>query len=382
MRLGAIYTLYGRRAGAELFVEKTLEAILRLAPGWELTVLCNTEAEAVLREVLPAARVEPVPWLNNQFKKAFWLEFLSARAIHRGRFDAFWIPSGGAHFPGRWNVPAVVTFLDMGAFLVRNQYDFKRTVYRKYLATPLSLRRGAAFTGISRTTVDDLVRLFPRVKNPEVIHPGPSPLPPAPPMDRPAEVVEQEIGLKVDRIFFSPARTDYRGKGRDILLRAYAGYRRQVPDPWPLLMPGPQGEFHDQVMRDIATLGLEGHAVWPGRVSDACIQALYGVSGAMIMPSRIEGFGFPLLEAMARGVPVICSDAGSLPEVAGGAALIFPSGDAARLEEAMVRLHRDPALREDLVLKGRRRCREYSWEETARKYIALFLRVAGRGPQG
>ncbi|MBU1693768.1 MAG: glycosyltransferase family 4 protein [Verrucomicrobia bacterium] len=376
--MATIYTLYGRRAGAEMFIEKTLQALVGQFPDWRLTVFCNSQAEAVLRNVLPTAELEYIPWLDNQFKKAFWLEFLSFRVVGRRRFDVFWIPSGSAHFPGRWNVPSVITFLDMGTFLVKDQYDFKRTVYRKYLATPRSIRRGVAFTGISRTTVDNLITLFPRVKQASVIYPGPSPFPPPAPMDDPAGVIEKEIGLKTGPILFSPARTDYWGKGRDILLKAYAGYRRQSAEPLPLIMPGPQGEFHDTVMRDIAALGLDGYAIWPGRVSDACIEALYRVSRAMIMPSRIEGFGFPILEAMTRGVPVICSDAGSLPEVAGGAALVFPSGNAERLEEAMVRLDRTPALREDLIRKGRERCRLFSWEHAARQYGEVFRQAAGR----
>ena len=379
MRIATIYTVYGRRAGAELFVEKTLQEIRRLAPDWQITVFCNQAARAILAERLPDADLRPVPWLDHRTTKAFWLECLSRRAVDRQSFDVFWLPSGSASFPGRWNVPTVATFLDMGGFLVKNRWNFRRAFYCKHVSTPRTLRRAAAFATISQTTADDLVRLFPHVQAPHVILLGPSPRPDSPRADPPHAVIERETGLKLSAILFSPARTDYLGKGRDVLLRAYAQYRRAVPNPLPLVMPGPRGAFHERFMADIENLQLADCALWPGRVSDECIEAFYRISRAMIMPSRTEGFGFPILEAMERGVPVVCSDAGSLPEVAGDAALVVPAGNAEKLAEALLMLEREPGLREDLIRRGRERCRAFSWEKTARQYVDLFTAVAA-GP--
>ena len=386
MRLAAIYTLYGRRAGAELFVERTLEEIGRQAPDWAITVFCNAQARDALRERLPGVQAEYVPWLDRQWKKAAWLEFCSAREVRPDRFDAFWVPSGSASFPGRWKVPAVVTFLDMGGFLVRNRWSLRRALYCKHISMPRSLRRAAAFAAISRTTADDLARLFPDAPAARVIHLGVSPRAASADPGDPRALIERETGLKLDAILFSPARTDYFGKGRDVLLRAYADYRRASQAPLPLLLPGPQGEFHDRMLQDLSALGLEGQALWPGRVSDDCIEAFYRISRAMILPSRTEGFGFPVLEAMERGVPVICSDAGSLPEVAGDAALLVTTGRADELTTAMLKLEQEPSLREELIRKGHERCRAFTWDATARKYLALFeettaISAAGR-PRG
>ncbi len=378
MRLALIYTVYGRRAGAELFAEKIVEEILRAAPDWSVTVFCNRQARDVLADRLPAVHLRYVPWLDHQLKKAFWLEFLSHRDINRATFDLFWLPSASASFPGRWNLPTVATFLDLGGFLMKNRWSFQRSIYTRFLSTPRTLRRAAAFTAISQTTADDLLRVFPDAKPAHVIHLGPSPRSGAAFVENPRDVIQRETGLHLSSIWFSPARTDYLGKGRDVLLDAYARYRQSSPSPLPLVMPGPPGAFHDQFLADIQSRGLAEHAFWPGRVSDACIEAFYQISHAMIMPSRTEGFGFPILEAMERGVPVICSNAGSLPEVAGNAALVVPTADAPALSEAMLRLERDASLHADLVAKGRERCRAFSWEKTARDYIWLFESVAGR----
>lgn len=377
MHLATLYTLYGRRAGAELFFERTLEELLRRGPAdWNWTVFCNTQAESVLRSQWPGLTIRRIPWLDNQYRKAFWLEFLSHRLINREQFDLAWLPSGGAAFPGRWNIPSVVTFLDMGVFTVKSRFNFTRTAYRKYISTPRSLRRASALTAISQTTADDVVRLFPWAPPPRAILLGPSPREPVILPEAPQRIVEKETGVRADRVWFSPARTDYRGKGRDILLRAYAAYLRESSRPRPLLLPGPEGEFHDRVMSDITELGLQGKAVWPGRVSDACIEACYRISEAMLLPSRIEGFGFPVLEAMERGTPVICSDAGSLPEVAGDAALIVPQGDVQGLCAAMLKLEREPALRDTLVRRGIERSRSFSWARTAEQYVEVFRAVA------
>jgi len=375
MRLAALYTVYGRRAGAELFVEKTLQEIQRVAPDWTLTVLCNKQAQAILKERLPSITTLYIPTLDHRTSKAFWLEFLSHRTVNGRNFDLFWLPSVSASFPGHWDIPSVATFLDMGGFLVKNRWSFRRSFYCKYISTPRSIRRAAAFTSISQATADDAMRLFPEVKPPHVIHLGTSPRCDTPLTESPESIIEQETGLQLSSILFSPARTDYLGKGRDILLRAYKEYRNVSSAPLPLLLPGPQGAFHKKVMEDIQTLGLAEVALWPGRVSDRCIEAFYRISHAMLMPSRTEGFGFPILEAMEYGVPVICSDAGSLPEVAGGAALLFPSGQTQGLVNALLRLEQESSLRDELIQKGLKRCHDFSWEKTAQGYVRVFESV-------
>jgi glycosyltransferase involved in cell wall biosynthesis len=372
MRFATIHTLYNRRAGAELLAEKTLEAIQEQAPDWQMTIFCNRQAKHALAERFTGPDIRYVPWLDNQFRKTFWLEFIAPRIVTRRHFDLFWLPSGGASFPGPWDVPTVATFLDMGVFLVKGRFDFVRTVYRKHISTPLSIRRAAALTAISRTTAEDVVKLFPKARMPAVVYPGPSPLLQRPAPPDPVDYIAKVTGHAFDRILFAPARTDYLGKARDILLLAYQEYRRRSAKPLPLVLPGPTGKGHDLLMRDIDTLHLQGHVIWPGSADSECMEAFYKISDAMILPSRTEGFGFPIIEAMDRGIPVICSDAGSLPEVAGDAALVVPTGSVGGLLEAMLKLEKQPGLRDELIRKGRERARAFSWEQTARGYIDVF----------
>jgi len=101
-----------------------------------------------------------------------------------------------------------------------------------------------------------------------------------------------------------------------------------------------------------------------------------------VMPSLIEGFGIPVLEAMERGLPVACSTAPSLPEVAGDAARYFDPEDEGEIAEAITELIRDSGLRERLVAAGYERARRFSWEATARQTIESYERAWDRNGSG
>jgi glycosyltransferase involved in cell wall biosynthesis len=101
---------------------------------------------------------------------------------------------------------------------------------------------------------------------------------------------------------------------------------------------------------------------------------------AFVLPSLFEGFGLPLLEAMASGTPVLCSRAASLPEVAGEAALYFDPLDVAALADVMTRCLTDEALRLDLARRGLAQARTFRWEETAQRTLAAFDDLLGGRP--
>jgi glycosyltransferase involved in cell wall biosynthesis len=110
-------------------------------------------------------------------------------------------------------------------------------------------------------------------------------------------------------------------------------------------------------------------------VSDEQLIELYRGATVFVFPSRYEGFGLPVLEAMACGCPVISSNASSLPEVAGEAALLVEPWDVDGFASVMERVLTDPALQADLRKKGLERAAQFSWDKTARETIAVYRRV-------
>lgn len=114
-----------------------------------------------------------------------------------------------------------------------------------------------------------------------------------------------------------------------------------------------------------------------GYVSDAELRSLYEHAGVFVYPSRYEGFGIPPLEAMALGCPVVASNAASLPEVCGDAALYFDPDDSGELANAIRRVMKEPETRRSLVERGRLRLRHHDWDNAARAHLALLAEVTG-----
>ncbi|MDP8988202.1 MAG: glycosyltransferase family 4 protein [Actinomycetota bacterium] len=176
--------------------------------------------------------------------------------------------------------------------------------------------------------------------------------------------------LKVDVPFVLFVGTLEPRKGVSDLLDAHAALRAAAPDLG-LVLAGPAGWG--------PPLDLSAPGVVPlGSVDDAQLDALYRAAVALALPSRYEGFGLPVLEAMTRGCPVVTTDAACLPEVAGGAAELVPVGDVDALAGALERILSDPDHRERMIAAGRRRAAGFSWDASARAHATAYASAASR----
>ena len=167
-------------------------------------------------------------------------------------------------------------------------------------------------------------------------------------------------------------------KNLTTLLRAFARLRDTAEcEPTPgLVLAGARGWLDDPIYQTVRSLGLEDVVCFPGFIDDDDLPAVYRGAELVAFPSLYEGFGLPVLEAMACGVPVVTSNTSAMPEVAGGAALLVDPLDVDEMAATIARVLRDEPLRERLRREGIARARQFTWETAARRtldaYASLF----------
>jgi len=157
-----------------------------------------------------------------------------------------------------------------------------------------------------------------------------------------------------------------------------------------LVLAGKKGWLYDDLFAQVERMGLAGRVIFPGYIDDADLPALLSGALAFVFPSLYEGFGIPVLEAGACGVPVITSNTSSLPEVAGdpsagsgqAAALLVDPHDVDAIAEAMTRLVTDEALRAELARRGLANVQRFSWEKCARETLAVLVEAGGQIANG
>lgn len=181
------------------------------------------------------------------------------------------------------------------------------------------------------------------------------------------------LGLTTDRFILFVGGADPR-KNHQTLLKAYA--RRLVKlKAYSLVLVGDSVHRFGNFMDTIRAYGLDGRAVCAGRLSVADLRVLYSHADLFVFPSVYEGFGMPVLEAMACGAPVITSNTTALPEVAGEAAVLVNPEDAEELADAIVRVVEDLTLRDALRAKGFERAKQFTWERAAQRTLAVYRDV-------
>jgi glycosyltransferase involved in cell wall biosynthesis len=166
-----------------------------------------------------------------------------------------------------------------------------------------------------------------------------------------------------------------RYKRQDVLVRALAA----LDDPTVrLVLPGESTPFEAELRALAADLGVAERVHLVDWVSEADLEGLYALATCVALPSALEGFGLPVLEAMVRGVPVACSARSALGEVAGDAALTFDADDQAAVDAAVRRLLTDAALRDDLAVRGRAHAAAFTWERTTQGTVEAYRRAVRR----
>lgn len=243
-----------------------------------------------------------------------------------------------------------------------------RTLYRMGLRA--AVRRADAIITPSRNTAEDLLSRT-RVP-PDRLH--------VVPLAASLETRDEDpdatlLRMKVPRPYLLFVGTL---EPRKNLVRLIRAYRRVAATglPHALVLAGPLG-WHDQALHREIALSGPGDIVMTGGVDDVQLDALYRGASAFVYPSLYEGFGLPVVEALARGVPTVASNGSSLPEVYGEAAVAVSPRSVREIAQGIETVLTDRELAERLSMRGIARAERFSWDETARLTLQVYERVAG-----
>ncbi len=266
-------------------------------------------------------------------------------------------------------VATVVTLHDLIWMRFGRSMTPRDTLAMKLTAIP-SVKRATRVIAISQAVRRDLeTTIGIDGRRIDVVAHGVSTTDGAPPADE--DAVRSRLALGDRRVVLCVAQKREH-KNLTGLVRALARLpERDVA----LVIPGGSTEYEDEVRRVAEEVGFAERLVLPDWVTEAELEALYRMSVAFALPSFEEGFGLPVLEAMARDVPVACSNTTSLPEVAGNAAELFDPRDPDDIARALGVLLRDPARREELVRRGHGRVAHFTWAQTGRRTLETYRRA-------
>jgi glycosyltransferase involved in cell wall biosynthesis len=364
-----------QRTGAGNYIVNLVRTVGQVDTVNEYVVFGQSPHEA---DLSPNEGFPNVRFMRQDFPgraaRLMWEQAGLPRQVRALRLDVLHSP----HYtmPLRHSARSVVTFCDMTFVLHPDLHEWVKRIFFPTMMR-LSARRADRLIAISDSTRDDLVRMW-GVEGSRVT---------AIPLAADAEFrprSREEIaeacgryGLRPDGYILYVGMLEPR-KNVDRLVEAFATVANQLSDV-DLVIAGRRGWMYDEIFSRVETLGLRDRVRFTGYVPNQDLPALYGGARLFAYPSRYEGFGLPVLEAMSCGAPVVTTNVSAMPEVAGDAAILVAPDDVAGLAAGLLRVLGDHALRDDLRCRGLARAKTFSWERCARETIAVYeAAFAGR----
>ncbi len=307
---------------------------------------------------------------HKPIARIFWEQFIQPFEIRRAKLDLLHALAFAG--PRVISIPWIVTVYDTSFIRYPKSFNTPNRLYLTW-AVRDAVRRAQHVIAISESTRRDLIEMFGAAPNKvSVVYCGTDPaFSPQRKNNLPRPAMPEKMILYVGTL--EPRKNVAR------LVRAFAQAKRSAHLPHKLALIGARGWKHTDVDVAIEQENVRDDVILPGYVSSEDLPEWYRAAELFVYPSRYEGFGMPPLEAMACGTPVVTSNASSLPEVVGSAAIQVAPDDQAALTDAMVRALTDPGLREQMRARGLAQAAQFSWTRAANETVAIYRNVLAQG---
>jgi glycosyltransferase involved in cell wall biosynthesis len=350
--------------GIGRYVANLSQALMRIAPDLDLTLLYNPAANAT-RLTLP-----DLPRINC-FASPFsiqqqWIVPRILRQVGATLYHSLYYLM--PYWPG---APTVVTYYDLIPLIYPEYYTIsQRLIYR--LAHYLALRAARVILAISEATKADLTRVFHLDPHRVFVTPLAADESFAPRSRMQVAAVRARYALPQRYVLYLGSNKPHKNLARLVKAWKNLGFRNSN---FILVIAGHWDPRYSETKQLTEELGLNDQVFFVGPMDEADLPALYSGATLFVFPSLYEGFGLPVLEAMACGTPVVCSNTSSLPEIAGDAALLVNPLDGDELAQVISQLCSDEERRQEMRSKGLTQASRFSWERAARETLLAYSTV-------
>jgi len=365
----------GQPGGTGTYAVQLLNALISQRPDWTFFLYFRRADQPNPLLTMPSGNSNvhrvTVPGSPNTWR----VQVALPRRLRQDRIDVYHSP--GPFLPLRWRGPKVVTIHDLNIYLnVRNWLRPKTLLAWADLAleTPFSARAARRVITASDAARADLQRLLRVPRDAiRVIPDAPDPFFDGAPSPEELSAVQ---GITSDKPFVLFVGVLSPQKNLRRLLLAFA--KSSLPaEGINLVLAGRDESDYGAVLRGLARrLNIDSLLKLPGYVPRSTLRGLYAGALCLVLPSHGEGFGLPVVEAMALGAPILAANRQAIPEVVGAGGLLFDPTDSAELATLLNRVWLDAPLRRDLSERARLRRKDFSWEKTAALTADVYLEAA------